>query len=171
MEQNWHTPKGLLFTGPAGSSNTNGKFRINYNDGRFELNGSGDVVTIKNLKAGSTITVSCKTSSSSTARGLNVTNITPVSGSFNSTSTDAPDQCRNCHRKWRCDDDHDELVCMSIASRWKVPVLVAILVGQRPIALFRRIWRKIRCAWHWIQTISYITIRLLCRVWMSITTM
>jgi hypothetical protein len=25
--------KGLLFTGPAGSSNTNGKFRINYNDG------------------------------------------------------------------------------------------------------------------------------------------
>ena len=81
--------KGLLFTGPAGSSNTNGKFRINYNDGRFELNGSGDVVTIKNLKAGSTITVSCKTSSSSTARGLNVTNITPVSGSFNSTSTDA----------------------------------------------------------------------------------
>lgn len=81
--------KGLLFTGSAASSNTNGKFRINYKDGRFELNGTGDIVTIKSLNVGSTITISCKTSSSSTARGLNVTNITPVSGFFNSTTTDA----------------------------------------------------------------------------------
>lgn len=45
-------------------------------------------VTIKNVKAGSVITVECKSSSSTAARGLNVTNVTPTSGSFNATSVD-----------------------------------------------------------------------------------
>ena len=80
--------KGLLFTGEAAATNTNGKFRLNYKSGRFEMNGSGLVMIIKNQKAGSTITVSCKTTGSA-ARGFNVTNITPVSGYFNTTTAEA----------------------------------------------------------------------------------
>ena len=40
------------------------------------------------MKNGSKITVKCKTSSKTEKRGLNVTNITPESGFFNSTSLD-----------------------------------------------------------------------------------
>ncbi len=43
-------------------------------------------ITIDNLEKGSKITVKCKTSSKTEKRGLNVTNITPESGFFNSTS-------------------------------------------------------------------------------------
>lgn len=78
----------LKFTADKGSSNTNGKIRVNYKSGRLELNGIG-TITISSLKAGSTVTVSCKTSNNSTARGLNVDNLTPVSGSFNTTSLSA----------------------------------------------------------------------------------
>ena len=45
-------------------------------------------ITIDNLEKGSKITVKCKTSSKTEKRGLNVTNITPESGFFNSTSLD-----------------------------------------------------------------------------------
>lgn len=43
-------------------------------------------ITIDNLEKGSKITVKCKTSSKTEKRGLNVINITPESGFFNSTS-------------------------------------------------------------------------------------
>lgn len=72
--------KGLLFT--ASKANV---VRIDIYHSCVALNGSASI-TIPGLKAGQVITVSCKTSSSSAARGLNVTNITPVSGDFNSTS-------------------------------------------------------------------------------------
>ena len=45
-------------------------------------------VRITDLKAGQKITMKCKSSSSSTARGINTTNLTPTSGYFNQTSTD-----------------------------------------------------------------------------------
>ena len=79
---------GLKFTALAGSGNTSGKIRLNYKSNRLEFNGNNTLI-ISNLTAGQTVTLSCKTSSSSTARGFNVTNLTPVSGSFNATSTDA----------------------------------------------------------------------------------
>ncbi len=82
--------KGLLFTASAPSGNAEGKakIRLNYGSKRLELNGANISLTIPNLKAGQKVTVSCKTGKSGEARGLNVTNLTPVSGSFNSTSTD-----------------------------------------------------------------------------------
>lgn len=74
--------KGLLFTGKANTVRVDNKTKC------LNLNGVGVVVKIKGLSKGSKLTVSCKTSSKTTARGLNVTNVTPVSGSFNDTSTD-----------------------------------------------------------------------------------
>lgn len=78
--------KGLKFKAGAGSSNTNGKIRLNYGKNRMELNGKGIVVTISGLKAGNTVTVSCETAKAAEARGLAQTNLnvktgfTPVTG-------------------------------------------------------------------------------------------
>ena len=82
--------KGLKFTASAPSDNTEGKskIRLNYGSSRLELNGTSVTVIIPGLKAGQKVTVSCMTGKSNTARGLNVTNLTPVSGSFNATSTE-----------------------------------------------------------------------------------
>ena len=75
--------EGLLFT-----CNSGGKLRINTASSRFELNGSNIVVTIPDLEAGQKVTVSCKTASSSTARGLYQSNLTSTSN-FDTASTDA----------------------------------------------------------------------------------
>ena len=82
--------KGLKFTAGAPSTKDEGKakVRLNYGNSRLELNGNGIVLTIPSLKAGQKVTVSCCTGKTETARGLNATNITPVSGSFNATSAD-----------------------------------------------------------------------------------
>ena len=82
--------KGLKFTAGAPSTKDEGKakVRLNYGSSRLELNGNGIVLTIPSLKAGQKVTVSCSTGKTGTARGLNATNITPVSGSFNATSAD-----------------------------------------------------------------------------------
>lgn len=82
--------KGLKFTASAPSDNTEGqaKIRLNYGSSRLELNGANVTVIIPGLKAGQKVTVSCKTGKKDTPRGLNVTNLTPVSGSFNATSAD-----------------------------------------------------------------------------------
>ena len=82
--------KGLLFTAGKPSDNTEGKakIRLNYGGSRLELNGAKVVLIIPGLKAGQKVTVVCKTGKSKEARGFNVTNLTPVSGSFNSTSAD-----------------------------------------------------------------------------------
>ncbi len=82
--------KGLKFTAGAPTDKTDGKakVRLNYGSSRLELNGNGVALTIPSLKAGQKVTVSCGTGKSGTARGLNATNITPVSGSFNATSAD-----------------------------------------------------------------------------------
>ena len=82
--------KGLKFTAGAPSTKVEGKakVRLNYGSSRLELNGNGIVLTIPSLKAGQKVTVSCSTGKTGIARGLNATNITPVSGSFNATSAD-----------------------------------------------------------------------------------
>ena len=82
--------KGLKFTAgaPADKLDSKAKVRLNYGSSRLELNGNGVALTIPSLKAGQKVTVSCGTGKSGTARGLNATNITPVSGSFNATSVD-----------------------------------------------------------------------------------
>ena len=82
--------KGLKFTAGAPTTKDEGKakVRLNYGNSRLELNGNGIVLTIPSLKAGQKVTVSCCTGKTDVARGLNVTNITPVSGSFNATSAD-----------------------------------------------------------------------------------
>lgn len=82
--------KGLKFTASAPSDNTEGKakIRLNYGSSRMELNGTNVTIIIPGLTAGQTVTVSCMTGKNGVARGLNVTNLTPVSGSFNSTSTE-----------------------------------------------------------------------------------
>ena len=82
--------KGLKFTAGAPTDKTDGKakVRLNFGSSRLELNGNGVSLIIPSLKAGQKVTVSCKTGSSATARCLDATNITPVSGSFNATSTD-----------------------------------------------------------------------------------
>lgn len=82
--------KGLKFTAGAPVDKTEGKakVRLNYGSSRLELNGNGVSLTIPNLKAGQKVTVSCSTGKTGTARGLDATNITPVSGSFNATSAD-----------------------------------------------------------------------------------
>ena len=82
--------KGLKFTAGAPADKTEGKakVRLNYGSPRLELNGNGVSLTIPGLKAGQKVTVSCASGKTGTARGLNATNITPVSGSFNATSAD-----------------------------------------------------------------------------------
>ena len=82
--------KGLKFTAGAPTTKEEGKakVRLNYGNSRLELNGNGIVLTIPSLKAGQKVTVSCCTGKTDVARGLNATNITPVSGSFNATSAD-----------------------------------------------------------------------------------
>lgn len=82
--------KGLKFTAgaPADKSEGKAKVRLNYGSSRLELNGNGVSLIIPSLKAGQKVTVSCCTGKTDVARGLNATNITPVSGSFNATSAD-----------------------------------------------------------------------------------
>ena len=82
--------KGLKFTAgaPADKSEGKAKVRLNYGSSRLELNGNGVSLIISSLKAGQKVTVSCSTGKTGTARGLDATNITPVSGSFNATSAD-----------------------------------------------------------------------------------
>lgn len=82
--------KGLKFTATAATEKAEGKakIRLNYGSARLELNGTSVALIIPNLKAGQTVTVNAMTGKSNTARGFNVTNLTPVSGSFNSTSTE-----------------------------------------------------------------------------------
>ena len=73
---------GLLFT--AGDADA---IRIDIKGKRMATN-KPLTITIPGLKAGMTLTMSCKTSSKTTARGFNVTNLEPVEGSFNATSLD-----------------------------------------------------------------------------------
>lgn len=82
--------KGLKFTAgaPTDKLDSKAKVRLNYGSSRLELNGNGVSLIIPSLKAGQKVTVSCSTGKTETARGLNATNITPVSGSFNATSAD-----------------------------------------------------------------------------------
>ena len=82
--------KGLKFTAGAPATKEEGKakVRLNYGSSRLELNGNGVSLIIPSLKAGQKVTVSCGTGKTNVARGLNATNITPVSGSFNATSAD-----------------------------------------------------------------------------------
>lgn len=82
--------KGLKFTAGAPTTKEEGKakVRLNYGSSRLELNGNGVSLIIPSLKAGQKVTVSCGTGKTDVARGLNATNITPVSGSFNATSAD-----------------------------------------------------------------------------------
>lgn len=76
------TTKGLLFTVSVADG-----VRIDVGGQRVALNKTS-TITVQNVKAGSVVTMVCKTSSKSEARGIDVTNITPVSGSFNATSMD-----------------------------------------------------------------------------------
>lgn len=82
--------KGLKFTAGAPTDKTDGKakVRLSYGSSRLELNGNGVSLIIPGLKAGQKVTVSCASGKTGTARGLDATNITPVSGSFNATSAD-----------------------------------------------------------------------------------
>lgn len=82
--------KGLKFTAgaPTDKSDSKAKVRLNYGSSRLELNGNGISLIISSLKAGQKVTVSCSTGKTGTARGLDATNITPISGSFNATSAD-----------------------------------------------------------------------------------
>ena len=82
--------KGLKFTAgaPTDKLDSKAKVRLNYGSSRLELNGNGVSLIIPSLKAGQKVTVSCCTGKTDFARGLNATNITPVSGSFNATSAD-----------------------------------------------------------------------------------
>ncbi len=73
---------GLLFT--AGEADA---IRIDIKGKRMATN-KPLTITIPGLKAGMTLTMSCKTSSKTTARGFNVTNLDPVEGCFNATSLD-----------------------------------------------------------------------------------
>lgn len=82
--------KGLKFTAGAPADKTEGKakVRLNYGSSRLELNGNGVSLIIPSLKAGQKVTVSCKTGSTSTARCLDAANLTSVSGSFGTPTTD-----------------------------------------------------------------------------------
>ena len=82
--------KGLKFTAgaPTDKLDSKAKVRLNYGSSRLELNGNGVALTIPSLKAGQKVTVSCKTGSTSTARCLDATNLTSVSGSFGTPTTD-----------------------------------------------------------------------------------
>lgn len=82
--------KGLKFTAGAPADKTEGKakVRLNYGFSRLELNGNGVSLIIPSLKAGQKVTVSCKTGSTSTARCLDAANLTSVSGSFGTPTTE-----------------------------------------------------------------------------------
>ena len=82
--------KGLKFTAGAPADKTEGKakVRLNYGSSRLELNGNGVSLIIPSLKAGQKVTVSCKTGSTSTARCLDAANLTSVSGSFGTPTTE-----------------------------------------------------------------------------------
>ena len=82
--------KGLKFTAgaPADKSEGKAKVRLNYGSPRLELNGNGVSLIIPSLKAGQKVSVSCKTGSTSTARCLDATNLTSVSGSFGTPTKD-----------------------------------------------------------------------------------
>ena len=82
--------KGLKFTAgaPTDKLDSKAKVRLNYGSSRLELNGNGVSLIIPSLKAGQKVTVSCKTGSTSTARCLDATNLTSVSGSFGTPTTD-----------------------------------------------------------------------------------
>ena len=73
--------KGLLITVTESSS---GNFRADIKNKRMWMGGGS--ITIPSLKAGHKVTVIYMSSSKDVARGINVENITPVSGEFNSTS-------------------------------------------------------------------------------------
>ena len=81
--------KGLKFTAgaPADKLDSKAKVRLNFGSTRLELNGNGVSLIIPSLKAGQKVTVSCKTGSTSTARCLDATNLTSVSGSFGTPTT------------------------------------------------------------------------------------
>ena len=72
--------KGLLITVTESSS---GNFRADIKNKRMWMGGGS--ITIPSLKAGHKVTVIYMSSSKDVARGINVENITPVSGEFNST--------------------------------------------------------------------------------------
>lgn len=59
--------------------------RVDTKKKSLTLNGKGAALTIPDLKAGQTVTVECQSSSSSTARTLEPTNLAPLSGFENST--------------------------------------------------------------------------------------
>lgn len=82
--------KGLKFTAGAPADKIEGKakVRLNYGSSRLELNGNGVSLIIPSLKAGQKVTVSCKTGSTSTARCLDAANLTSVSGSFGTPTTE-----------------------------------------------------------------------------------
>lgn len=74
--------KGLLFTADVADA-----IRIDIKGKRIATN-KPSTITIPGLKAGMTLTINCKTSSKTEARGFNVTNLEPVEGYFNATSLD-----------------------------------------------------------------------------------
>lgn len=76
--------KGLLFTAAATDA-----VRVDIKGKRISMNKAGTVITVPGLKAGMTLTMSCKSSSSTTARSIDVTNLTPVSGYFNTATTES----------------------------------------------------------------------------------
>ena len=82
--------KGLKFTAGAPAEKLDGKakVRLNYGSSRLELNGNGVSLIIPSLMAGQKVTVSCKTGSTSTPRCLDATNLTSVSGSFGTATTE-----------------------------------------------------------------------------------
>ncbi len=72
--------KGLLFTCEVDDA-----IRVDFKKKSVTTNKTV-TITIPGLKAGMQVMMSCQTSKSGTARGFNVTNLTPVSGSFNATA-------------------------------------------------------------------------------------
>lgn len=74
--------RGLLITVAAAD-----RVRVDNKKNSLTLNGANGVVTIPDLKAGMKVTVTCQSSSSSTARGLTPTNLTETSGFDKSTSS------------------------------------------------------------------------------------
>lgn len=87
--------KGLLFKCNAGTpylnqvehqQNKNGKIRLNYGGEYLELNGTGIIVTIPNVKQGWVVTVVCKSAKSKTARGLYVSSNVGGTTNFNTAS-------------------------------------------------------------------------------------
>ncbi len=72
--------KGLLFTCEGDDA-----IRVDFKKKSVTTNKTV-TITIPGLKAGMQVMMTCQTSKNGTARGFNVTNLTPVSGSFNSTA-------------------------------------------------------------------------------------